>query len=418
MRKLNHHTNKTSTKEFRPSQNSFENKLVSKLFLFALFLLPFGVIYQPEKLGYLAASPAIPLFMILGLLRLFKVGKFDVLGHAARLLYLWGVISSLFAIVIFGWSDLSGSKAISYIFLCAAWMAPLLCMGVVSKGDLKIGLIAGLCVSLFAYVTSDLFVNFWPASIREFLFHGDYVNYLDGRPRGFEAEPSQFSANLGRYLFAIFLLSEVKKNYSSKRLMVFLSFMALCMIICASKGAAITIAIVILLVAIKKSFYKYGIFLLPVLYYIVINQAENLTFDIENFTSTSTRIAMLITALLAFLCNPFGYGFYGFYDVMSYFGVVTFDFFSDSSLNLQEFEFVVKDLKNVSFKSSLLDFLIIFGSAFIAFIFFLLRKINFSDPRVGAGFVYFISSAAYVEGHTSIMFFVGLSILFLYYKKA
>ena len=46
-----------------------------------------------------------------------------------------------------------------------------------------------------------------------------------------------------------------------------------------------------------------------------------------------------------------------------------------------------------------------------------MREINFSDVRVKAGFIYFMVSALSVEGHNSIMFFLGLAILFKYYKK-
>jgi hypothetical protein len=58
-----------------------------------------------------------------------------------------------------------------------------------------------------------------------------------------------------------------------------------------------------------------------------------------------------------------------------------------------------------------------FGITFLIFIYLVARKINFRDPRAKAGFIYYTLSAFSVEGHNSILIFMGITILFLYYKN-
>ena len=96
---------------------------------------------------------------------------------------------------------------------------------------------------------------------------------------------------------------------------------------------------------------------------------------------------------------------------------MTSEYLSGSIFNLQEFNWIIDSLQNVSFKSSLLDFLVIFGIAFLLLIYLVARKINFRDPRAKAGFIYYTLTAFSVEGHNSILIFLGIAILFLYYKK-
>ena len=394
------------------------NSLVSKLFSLALILFPFGGVYEPQWLGYLSASPAIPLFAFLGILLLLTTTYSSCeLRRLTFLLYFWGAGVSILSMVIFGWSQLSGIKTVSYAVLCAAWFSPLLCLAKVSIRDLRVALTLGLSVYFIAYISSDLFPSFLPISIRHFLFNGDYFNYEDMRPRGFNTEPSHFASGLGGFLFALFLVLDFNRPYSNKRFIKFLCICTLCMVASGSKGSSITMLVIICALGISRNFFKYLIFLFPAGYYIAFSQYENILFDIEHFTSVSTRFAMTVAALLAFLSNPLGYGFYGFYDVMRQFGTMTSEYLSGSIFNLQEFNWIIDSLQNVSFKSSLLDFLVIFGIAFLLLIYLVARKINFRDPRAKAGFIYYTLTAFSVEGHNSILIFLGIAILFLYYKK-
>jgi hypothetical protein len=394
------------------------NTLVSKLFSLAVVLFPFGGIYEPKWLGYLSASPAIPIFAFLGIFSLLTTTyRSHQLRRLTCFLYFWGLAVSILSLVIFGWSELSGVKTISYAVLCAAWFCPFLCLIKVSLRDLRVALTIGLFIYFIAYISSDLFPNFLPISIRHFLFNGDYFNYEDMRPRGFHTEPSHFASSLGGFLFSLFLVLESQRSFSNKRFIKFLLICTLCMVATGSKGSSITMLVVICSLGISRQFFKYIALLLPVIYFIAISQYENILFDIENFTSVSTRFAMTITALLAFIYNLLGYGFYGFYDVMRQFGPMTSEYLSSSNFNLQEFNWIIDNLQNVSFKSSLLDFLVMFGITFLIFIYLVARKINFRDPRAKAGFIYYTLSAFSVEGHNSILIFMGITILFLYYKN-
>ncbi len=391
--------------------------LISKLFFIGLCLLPFGCIYRPEILGYLAASPAVPIFSVLGMIGIFGFKKSFPLERATQCLYVYGILNSVISFLIFGWSNLSAVKSVSYIFLCAAWFAPLLSIERANLVDLKRGLVVGLLILAAGFLLSDLNQELLPTSLKEVLFSGGYITSLDDRPRGFHAESSHFSANLGRYLFCFFLITEVEKKYSGARLLFFLLFCSIIIFVSGSKGASISIILVIAFSLLSRKFIKYFILLIPMVYFLAINQVESIIFDIENFTSVSTRLAMFITALFALIGNPFGYGYYGFYDVMSHFGAIALEHLSRFDLNMLEFQIIVEELRTVSFKSSLLDFFVIYGVGFFIFIYYIANNIKFSDPRVRAGFIYFIISACSVEGHNSIMFFLGLAILFKYYKK-
>jgi len=393
------------------------NKLFSKFFGIALAIIPFGAIYWPEFLGSLASSPAVPLLLILGLIRIFTHPAKDYMARLAKILIIWGLANSVFSLLIFGWSFLYFSKLGSHFLLAIAWLSPFLCIERVSERHLKRGVYFGVLVLAIGYFFSDIWVDFLNTNIRGFLFYNEYGELDDGRARGFNSESSHFAANVGRYFFIAFLMIEHKKEYSRNRLISFLCFLAICLILTSSKGAAISIGLVIIMVLISGKAIGFSLLLLPLLYYIAETQLDNIIFDIENFTSTSTRVSMYFASIWSLLINPFGYGYYGFYGVMSMFGSKTLELMFGMPLLMGEFNFIVNELKNVSFKSTFLDFAVIFGVPFFYFIYKITCRIKVSDMRARAGLIYFFLSSLSVEGYNSITFSLGIAVLFLNYPR-
>lgn len=385
--------------------------------MIALIFFPFGSVYWPKSLGSLGASPAVPLLLFLGIIRMLIAPNKDHLAVVTRRILLYGIVCSFISLILFGWSNVAAVKTISHFLLAISWFAPLLCMEIISSHNLRQGLIFGLVVCLIGFIISDIAENLISLNIREILFSSEYEVTTDGRARGFNSESSHFAANVGRYLFSLYLLIESNRRYSSARFLIFLCFLSICLVLSGSKGAAIAIGFVLIGAFVSRKTIKYGVLLIPVVFFIVDMQIENISFDIENFTSTSTRTGMFVASLWSFVVNPFGYGYYGFYDVMAQFGSKTLLLLAGLPLLLNEFEYIVGDLTNVSFKSSLLDFLVFFGVVFLFYISYIAKRINLSDPRVRAGFIYFLVTALSVEGHNSITFNLGLAILFVYYKK-
>jgi hypothetical protein len=86
-------------------------------------------------------------------------------------------------------------------------------------------------------------------------------------------------------------------------------------------------------------------------------------------------------------------------------------------LLLTELQTIVGELTSVSFKSTLVDFGVVYGLPFWFFLAYVLRRIDLSDLRVRCALVYFALSGASTAGHESIAFFLGLAVLLRFYPR-
>jgi hypothetical protein len=157
------------------------------------------------------------------------------------------------------------------------------------------------------------------------------------------------------------------------------------------------------------------------LWWIGSSQYQSISFDIDNFTSVSTRGSLLLISLVGLLLNPFGYGYYGFYGVMHDVGGFLLQWLSAnldlSNLNLSEVSSIIESLINLSTKSTLLDFTLIFGVPFIALLVMIIRRIDLSDVRAKFALFYLLFTALSTSGHESIIFFLGLAVLIMIFPR-
>lgn len=381
-----------------------------------LALQSFGAIYRPEALGFLAASPGVLILLLAALLALPR-GMDDRITKRGWLLLGWGLFTSLVSGMVLGWNSLYASKVAPLLILSIAWMAPLLCLRALDIRMLKIALGTGLVISGTGYVLGDLYPTALPELVREFIFGGGYEVYLDSRPRAFMTETSHFAAILGRYAILFFLLFEIGRRPSQIRLIVAILLIAVCLLVTESKGAAVSMAVTLLALSVGRHTITYSIVLVPAIWLIIDNQIGQIAFDIANFTSTSTRLGLFVAGSAATLVNPLGWGYYGFYGTVEHFGNWSMDVLSDLPLLFIELQTIVGDLTSVSYKSTLLDFTVVFGIAFWFFIVAVLKRIDTKDPRVRCILVYMVFTSLSTGSHESISFFLALAILARYFPK-
>jgi hypothetical protein len=388
--------------------------LVSMFFCTGVALSAFGATYWPPQLGYLAASPGVLLIAMAFtlLLPLAPWRRRNSPANRAWHLLGWGVVMSCISLAIFGWSAIYATKSISLLILSAVWLTPLLSIGHLRIRHLRRALWAALLISAVGYVTSDVLRGAIPPFLQSTIFGAGYSEYLDPRPRGFMQETSHFATLLGRDLVVLFLIREAPRPYSPRRLALFLMALAALLAAVGSKGAAVSIVIAVLSVSLTRRQLPYLVAFIPLVAWVGMLQINALTVDIENFTSASTRLTLTFAALAALLANPFGYGYYGFYGAIQVFGGWAMTWLGDRlPLIMTEVADIVQRLNNVSAKSTLMDFGLLFGVPFLVLMYRLVRDIRTSDPRARAALVYLFLSALSTSGHESISLFLGLAVL-------
>jgi hypothetical protein len=386
--------------------------LLSFLYGTGVALTAFSAIYWPEFLGPLGASPGFILItacVFLSLLVRFRRSLITKKMRIAQVLS-FGVLGSFISLALFGWSTIYATKFVSLALLTLIWMSPLMMQDVLLMRHLRTAAIVGIVICLAGYLLSDL-LQVLPHALRDMLFRGEFANYENSRARGFTEEPGHFATLLGRFLFIAYLIWESGRAYSAFRLVAMLCLAAATLMVMGSKGAVAGIAVAILVIGARRQQLPYFVLLLPLLAWTASVQITNITVDIEQFTSTATRLTLSVAAISAVVLNPFGYGFYGFYGAIQLFGSRAVDWLSDYPLVFNEVREIVDDLVNVSSKSTLLDFTLVLGWPFL----FMLRRavmlIDIRDPRAQAGLIYFFLTAMSTSANLSITFFLGLVVL-------
>jgi len=396
--------------------------LLSVLVSIGIALQAFGAVYWPSFLGYLGASPGMPFLLLAAALAPFCKPRNDMTWTADVARWGWwnigyGFAVSLISILAFGWSHTNAQKTLTLAALTAAWLAPLLCVRQLYVGHLMVAVIVALAIATGGYILSDLLPDLLPSQIRNLIFASQYLLTNDERPRGFMAETSHFAALVGRLALILFLLQSSRKPFSAGRLTIFMVGLALGMSLLGSKGAAVAAVVAVIAMGFSRKLIPYLVIMLPVVWFVAESQTQSIAMDIENFTSTSTRLTLTLAAFSAIAINPLGYGFYGFYGAMQGFGGWALAKLSSLPLLLDEASEIITDLTNVSFKSTLLDFSVLFGILFFVLMWRIIRIIDTSDPRTRVALIYLGVSALGTAGHESVSFFLGLATLVLAYPR-
>jgi hypothetical protein len=390
----------------------------SRLYALGLALTAFGAVYQPSFLGYLAASPGV-LLIGLSLCLLPLVPGHRSLSHRqATWLIGYGVVISVPSIPLFGLTPAFLGKTGTLLILTSIWISPLLCVPHMRMAHVRKGLIAAIVISATGFLLADLLRGSLPTSLTGIIFGGEYADYDSLRPRAFMQENSHFAAMVSRYLFALFLIRESGRSYSPRRLLWFMALMVAILAGLGSKGAAISVLAAALTVGLTRKLLPAFVLMLPLISWLVLEQVNSVAIDLENFTSVSTRATLLLTTLSGIICDPLGYGYYGFYGAVQTFGGWSMNWLGDQvPLVLSEVSQIVEELNNVSTKSTLMDFLLIFGLPFIAMMRSIIKRCQTADPRVKAALMYALLSALSTSGHESISFFLVLAVLVRWYPR-
>lgn len=395
--------------------------LLSIVFSVAIALMAFGAVYRPDVLGYLAASPGTLLLTcclpVILLVRLVEGRRQSDVSRNAWWMVAYGVVVSVFCALITGMSSFFLAKSMTLLVLSMVWLSPLLVIDHLRVRHLRRALIAGLVICAIGYVFSDHF-HALPSVLRDLLFSPQYQAVGDERARGFMQENSHFGTIIGRYAMMLYLIAEMSRPYSAKRQAVFMLLMMVLLGLVGSKGAAISILVAFLIVSLSRRLIPYLLFFAPIVIAVGFRQAEAVAHDLSNFTSGSTRMTLWLTGLAGQVVNPFGFGYYGFYGAVQTFGGWAMDWLGSLlPLNFSEVLEIVENLSNVSTKSTLFDFLLVYGVFFIWTMFMVCRRIQLSDPRAKAAVVYLLLTSLASAGHESISFFLGFAVLLLAFPR-
>jgi hypothetical protein len=364
-------------------------------------------------MGYFAASPGIlAISLSLIFLPLFRVHK---LSRYALTLLAWGGGASMLSMALYGFSLFYITKAVSLFVLNLVWLSPLLWGHRINLTYLQRGLLAGLLICFLALLTSDIMAL---TPVRELAFSAAYQTVEDHRARGFMQEASYYAHFIGHSFVLLYLIASAGKPIRGRTLVINLIVLLVFIWIISSRGSAISLLVTLLIVVLNR-FKIYYFLLIGLLIYFLGNQIlDSFLYDIDNFTSMATRSSLWLTSINAFIHNPFGYGYYGFYGAIQEFGKMAVETVGQrTSFITTELEGIVEDLINVSTKSTLADFALVFGLPFFIVILRIVKSINTSDIRARAALVYFLISSLSTSGHQSLFFFLGLAILVRLYPR-
>lgn len=394
---------------------------VSVFFSVGFALLAFGAIYWPEFAGTFSASPGVGLITIALIIFFWSKKNRPLMLYKSLKLYylLWiPILGSIVSFGIFGWNPLFASKFFTLGLLSVIWLAPLMLIDEICIKQIYYASICGFVICLIGYLLSDLNPNLMPEQIHRIVFGGIFADYSDLRPRGFSEEPSQFSTTLSRYLLIIFLIRESIRPYSAWRLVSFLVILAVILGMLGSKGAILSLAIAFISCGLSWGLMPLLVLIIPLGWFYIQPQIESLGADMDLYTSVATRVGLAFAGIVAIAVNPIGYGSYGFYGVVQSFGRWIIDsFIVNTSLNSIEITQIVENLINVSIKTTLLDFGIVFGWAFIFLMFRITGLINMKDLRARTAYIFLLLTALSTSGHLSITFFMGMAILLRLYPS-
>lgn len=403
-----------------PEDTAVPPNVISLIFATGVAMLSLGATYWPAALGTLAASPGVMVILVAVLLAPLRRPRHLPIFEQLKLKrLLWvPVVGSAVSLAFFGLNPAYAPKFFSVGLLSLIWLSPLLLADYLNMHHLRRAVIVGICICLFAYVFSDL-LQMLPPDLHNVVFGTEFQEAKGDRPRGFAEEPSQFAATFSRLIILYFLIRESRRRYDAKRLIGFLAALAVLLVALGSKGAVVGIAIAMLSFTMSRRQLPYLILALPAVWWLGLTQMEALANDIEQFSSTATRVTLMLTGVVATLANPLGWGYYGFYGAIQTFGGWALAWISDRFPVLLVFEArdIIEDLNNVSTKSTPLDFMMTFGWLFVWLMVRIVQLIRFNDPRVRACWVYVVISSLSTSGHLSILTFLIFAILLRLYPR-
>ena len=212
----------------------------------------------------------------------------------------------------------------------------------------------GLSISLIILILGVILVDIINADMGG-VFHLSDIQ--DKRLRGFSPESSIFSMTV--VVIALCWLGQLK-NVSELPVLVLLF---LILLICGSKGAIFAFFAAISFhylnkIKINMRYMTTLAILLTVGSLILYQAIVDLTVDINNFNSFSTRAIFIISSLTLITDYPLGAGFFGYYSIGK---AAVSDVLLGYSLDVKEVGTIISTGTNFGFKSGASDLLVIGG---------------------------------------------------------
>ena len=314
-------------------------------------------VMQTTPLGFLAAGLSfivIPL-MILNRLQFKKIQKGErVYFIILFLLLLYSTVIGLIE-VLYRPSTFEFSSGIKLLILFIFSTYPIAFFWDTEIKNLKRGLSISLIILILGVIIVDIFnADMWG------VFHLSEIQ--DKRLRGFSIESSTFSMTVA--VIALCWLSQLK-NVRELPAIVLLS---LILFICGSKGAIFAFIASLsfyYLSTIKMNLrYVTNLIILFIVGSLILYRAVvDLTVDIDNFNSFSTRATFIVSSLRLLTDYPLGAGFFGYYSI----GKETVsDVLLGYSFDIKEVGTIIKTGTNFGFKSGAADLLVIGGIPLLA----------------------------------------------------
>ena len=365
--------------------------IVTYLLYIAIILLPFQGVYKPEILGFLSSSPG-NIFFLTSFFFLICKG-INITRFKQYILFIaWPFIGSIISLILFGYNAFYFDKIIPLLAGNILWTTPMILINYIEINNLRKVLCVNYIITIIGIILFDFNLDKFEW-LYNFLISPEFDFYkYQTRLSGFSTEPLQLAQNLTHISLAIYIIDlKLKENLNSKlnfNFILFFIFNVLLTYFIGSKGTFFFLIIALIFsIDIKKIFNIKFYFYLSILSFFIIN-AVRLFIDetINNYYlyySFTTRIVFFITAIIAFLKNPFGYGYYGFYGALIENSNGAISFLSDKliggDLNLNEVYKIVDEVYNVSTKSGLADYLITHGIIIFYVLFIILKNLDLNN---------------------------------------
>jgi hypothetical protein len=392
------------------------------IFLIGVGLLPFSAWYRPDSLGYFASTPAS--FFILSSLIFFTFERKSFVPSYLFYLFVLATFMSIGGFFVFGYDGFYLEKSIKLFILSLLWLSPLLYQRCFSVEIIQKLWYWYLLVNIAGIFLYDLNLVPFADSIKPFFFSSKYLYLPDLRPRAFTQEASHLSFILSISFLGAYLCitrNIVRKGWRYISLLIPVALLSALGLFIGSKFLiAIPVFSLLFTLLVKSnsrlswiSLFIFIILFAPFAIRIFPELNSSLLQDIYYFSSFATRLCVSLAGFFAAFINPLGFGFYGFYPALSEIALNLVHLilrFSPSSsiLNLNEVLIIMSEYSNVSTKSILLDFGVVFGFPFYYFLFVFVRKINFSSMIAVYSFSVIILGSLFVSGFQSIIFFIAL----------
>ncbi|MFZ5957321.1 hypothetical protein ACOXVJ_07390 [Pseudomonas knackmussii] len=377
---------------------------------------------QGTALGIFGASAAAPFVALLSIFTIYKSIKKGKIKRSTVSIIIYASTLTLIYLLFIPQQIKDETTLLKSIKVALFYTFSLLLLLIDNKNlsIIKMGAWGGLVLCILSTLPSLSEISFL-----------NYEGTSEGRPRGLTMEASHFAFISGAIALLIFSIEEriILRMVSSAIGATLLTY-------CQSKAGLIFYALGFYLffatnAKSKKHFILTSLLILISSYFIIFvilpSSLSRISNDMDNYTSTATRLVGLLSAILVVIHNPFGVGF-GAYLYKFLASIPSAIELSRTFLPYLDYSEVIgyttqKTTRSISTKSFLADTLIYFGVPFIIFTIRKLRTLisnilkNNRKPLIPAATFLIMSLSFWSTGIGFYPAFILISIIFKISKK-